>query len=475
MMQARNLRVDEYDLSDYSKQVRIIVNEGRNFAKDLLALCGNLDEAKLLLSHDALLDSYSLTKEETKWDYKCLDEAVVSNHKEIVTQDFSQRIFRETWHNNEELTNPLPVPFLGLFLKFLTTVIFTPYYILLHLLFFMPCESFGKMKYLEKNWPRVYKGTFYYTIPRNRCLADIIAHLQMIALILVVMINPNDKQHQIDPDWYDIFLCLWTIGGLVKILRDIIFYFTALYQDHMMKKKKYKNRLYQCLKSDFLQLSGYKTLVFICCFFILLGQILKAKGFENCMVETGTSGVIERLIQLVMRSFIPKDCQKDNPSEYCDKSLLKTSYALIGAGSTLCILTLLPWLELNSYLGPVLIALRSTIGDILKILTTFLFFLFAFSVGLHFSLKYSNMYCEDELNKIAARRFLNESYYCEGPEISTNISGFTLEDNVNHFRFFVESIKTCFWSLFDPGHPEVIGCTQVTFTDFSTYLLYSKI
>ena len=106
MMQARNLRVDEYDLSDYSKQVRIIVNEGRNFAKDLLALCVNLDEAKLLLSHDALLDSYSLTKEETKWDYKCLDEAVLSNHKEIVTQDFSQRIFRETWHNNEEL-NPL--------------------------------------------------------------------------------------------------------------------------------------------------------------------------------------------------------------------------------------------------------------------------------------------------------------------------------------------------------------------------------
>ena len=45
--------------------------------------------------------------------------------------------------------------------------------------------------------------------------------------------------------------------------------------------------------------------------------------------------------------------------------------------------------------------------------------------------------------------------------LETNMTGFNLEDNVNHFRLLKEAIKTCFWSLFDPGHPEVIGCTQV--------------
>ena len=302
-----------------------------------------------------------------------------------------------------------------------------------------------------KKWPRFHNIFFYYTVPRNRCFGDIVGHLQMIALILVVMINPLDQEKKLDPNWYDILLCLWAVGCLARVFREIFFFSKSMHQNHKKRKHNYRTHLYNCLKNDFLQISAFKSLAAICGCFILAGLSLKAKGFWPCVLEEGLD--------------FPINCLTDNPLTHCDDSPLKTSYALIGIGATLCILTLLHWFELNSYLGPVLIALRRTIGDILKILTTFIFFLFAFSVGLHFSLKYSNMYCEGEHAKIEGRKHLyaNDTDTCDGFAfaVNTTMQGFNLEDDVNQFRRFKQSMKTCFWSLFDPGHPEVIGCTQV--------------
>ena len=89
------------------------------------------------------------------------------------------------------------------------------------------------------------------------------------------------------------------------------------------------------------------------------------------------------------------------------------------------------------------------------------------------------MYCEGEHAKIEGRKHLyaNDTDTCDGFAfaVNTTMQGFNLEDDVNQFRRFKQSMKTCFWSLFDPGHPEVIGCTQVIFTDFRTYFLYIKI
>ena len=104
---AMNLDVDEYDLAEYDKHLRNIINEGREFLRDLVSQCENLEEAKLLLSHDSQLDHYGLKHESTYWDYGRLDEACLSNHMDLVTHDFSQRIFRETWCNLENIKRPL--------------------------------------------------------------------------------------------------------------------------------------------------------------------------------------------------------------------------------------------------------------------------------------------------------------------------------------------------------------------------------
>ena len=43
MMIAKNLRVDKYDLSEYAKLLKKIVNEGREFVTDIVSMCENLE------------------------------------------------------------------------------------------------------------------------------------------------------------------------------------------------------------------------------------------------------------------------------------------------------------------------------------------------------------------------------------------------------------------------------------------------
>merc|ERR1719318_195913 len=179
-------------------------------------------------------------------------------------------------------------------------------------------------------------------------------------------------------------------------------------------------RYINSLKDNFLQITNYKVLQFLCCCLILLGKLFKLIGFKDCTnpPQPGTT----RNQNIYQGSVLLYKCEQDDPLKHCDNSFLKTAYALIGIGATLCILNLLHWFELNSYLGPIMISLRQTIGDILKILTTFVVFLFAFSVGLHFSLRLSNMYCEGEHAKIVTR---NATDYIENytdARVETNMT-----------------------------------------------------
>ena len=280
------------------------------------------------------------------------------------------------------------------------------------------------------------------------------------------MANPNDKRGFLEIDWYDIFLWTWAIGILMKKSREFFYFFQPQICHYSKINENHVTRSFSSFKDNFLQITNYKVLQMLCCTCILLGHMFKIIGFKHCISSSDNN-----------RSTLVYECKHDNLLEHSDDSLLKASYTMIGFGATLSILNLLRWFELNSYLGPIMISLRKTIADIFRILTTFLVFLFAFSTGLHFSLRFSNIYCEDEHKKVVARfesvqditssmkEIMETNLTGYNPEedarIETNMTGFNLEDNVNHFRLFKEALKTCFWSLFDPGHPEVIGCTQV--------------
>ena len=456
---AKNMSVDKYDLAEYVKQLRNIIDEGREFLGDLISLCQNMKEAKLLLSHDSMLDHYELKHDLTDWNYGRLDEACLSKHMNMVTNDYSQRIFKETFCGVNHAQSPnISSSFI---MDLLSATFLAPFHLVFYIFAYLPCKSFGSLESLTsrlKDCPPFFQSLFFhYSVPKNRCSSDIVCHLALICLIILTMVNPHDEPHKLDIDWYDVCLLVWTFGCLFKHTIEALVFVKDFFSCGEKSKMTHWTRSIKSIQDP------YNLLQCLCCAFILLGKLFKFIGFLECSAQH--SSEYSEYENSIWPNIVFFECTQDDPQRYCDNSYLKTGYSLIGVGSTLCILNLLYWFELNSKLGPIIVSLERTFGDILKIQATFLVFLFAFSIGLHFSLRLSNMYCKGEVTKINATLEARTGFYAENcnieKQIESAIEGFSLEDNVNHFRNFRESMKTCLWSLFDPGHPEVIGCTQV--------------
>jgi hypothetical protein len=371
---AMNLSVDEYDLAEYNNQLQKIINEGRNFLGDLISQCVTLEEAKLLLSHDYLLNHYALRYETTEWAYPRLDEACLSKHKELVTHDFSQRIFRENWLKSTKLKNVKS----GVMNKIIAGCILCPLYILFYLFGYLPMKSFGSLdcngnlqfEAKLKRFPVLFDLFFHFSVPVNRCISDFSSHLLFILFILLTMINPNDEENVLDVNWYDAFLVIWAVGFCAKCSRQAFHFLKNFFFSGSLYQSAHQKRSLQGVRDV------YNVLQFLCSILILLGKMFKFVGFD-CSFS------------LDSESIYSWPFEKDNPQDYCDNSFLKTGYTLIGLGATVCILNLLHFFEFNSYFGPIILSMRQTAHDIMQVLTTFVVFLIAFSVGLHFSLKFS--------------------------------------------------------------------------------------
>ncbi len=99
---------------------------------------------------------------------------------------------------------------------------------------------------------------------------------------------------------------------------------------------------------------------------------------------------------------------------------------------------LLQFLRLHAIVGAVYVALNRCLWIVGSFVVTYGTITIAFTCGMHFILKSSRDNCLPELK------------------------GFTNETTVEHnpFMLYHKSLKTLFWSMFDPGHPELVGpCT----------------
>ena len=388
----------------------------------------------------------------------------MNNPQELVTNDFTQRIFREEWQKRNVTTSGfLSLGRMKEFILAFTCTFLVPIFPILHLLIHLPMKYLKEGKQAEITshsktlsedgkddstdcWQNMTK---YYSVPKNRCIGAFQSHVILVVLLILAMANPQDQPKEIDADWYDVLLTIWCIGYCIQCLRESHW----LLKDsckQLYREWNISNNRWNTLKRTWAgQTDAYKLTQFICCLLILIGQTCKLHGFQWWIFKGEDSLVSENI--------------SDDPLEHCDRSVLKAGYAFVGIGATLCILNLLHWFELSSKVGPIILSLFLTLGDILRILITYVVMLLAFSVGLHYSLKFSSMYCEGESTKeelrLKYKSQMKSNTTCGAKRIETKMEGFSLEDNVNHFRDFQESVKTCFWSVFDPGHPEVIGCT----------------
>jgi len=259
----------------------------------------------------------------------------------------------------------------------------------------------------------IHHFILFFSFPFNRFVADVLMHLFFLTILLIGMINPNNLEDRIDVDWYDLLL---PVLAFAYVFEDIV----AVYQ-------------FRGINTGWLQ---YYDLIFHLS--VLLGILLRAIGFYGaCIGESEHTNLFAVLY----------DCDKENPSNSTDFNKVLSpvvyGYVFYAFGMLMGSLKLLYWTQLSHTLGPLVISIKSVFKDILLVAFTYFMFLISFSMAMKYVME------------------LAESDGCGAGDAKiqdVTICPFDLDKEVNRFLTYRDAIKTFFWSLFDPGHPEVVGC-----------------
>ena len=195
---------------------------------------------------------------------------------------------------------------------------------------------------------------------------------------------------------------------------------------------------------------------------------------------------------------------------------------LQGIAITMIFIHLLQFFRLHPTVGTVYVAMKRCITTTLSFLFTYFMITVAFAVGLHFILKLSGETCERNGDTIAYDCKANKTgisneiaVWCSAVDPKTNATvrvpcsdtclytvatysddaalwqcdggtphlefvadenrvgryfG-TLGDKINRFTDIYLSLKTLVWSVFEPGHYEVVGCSEGVSRYISLFLL----
>lgn len=274
----------------------------------------------------------------------------------------------------------------------------------------------------------------HYTIPFNRFVAHFTSHLIYTALILLVAINPADVPGQIEPDWYDYLAIIYSVAYLIADAQE-----------------NAKN-----MKMGFTDI--IITYNFVFRLLILVGMLLKAIGFYWTCLKP------EDREDQQLTSYM--SCTTDDPSNFNhfkNISLVSVGYGLYSIGMTLSMLKILYWSQLHHILGPLSISIKKVIKDLILVATAYALFLIAFSVSITYILELSKLeFCDtDEVNRTLIHH--NEKEYHSETVLNQTVLiveySYSQDKTFNHFRNYTDALKTAFWSLFEPGHPEVVGCS----------------
>ena len=201
---------------------------------------------------------------------------------------------------------------------------------------------------------------------------------------------------------------------------------------------------------------------------VLMGLLIKAVGFSlECPKEEVVTEEVTATHARWLLSYA--GCIRDNPADLnYDKvtSLVAIGYGLYGLGMTLSLLKILYWSQLHHVLGPLSISIKKVIKDLVLVATAYILFLFAFSIGIKHILELSQLeFCDEEevhqvFNHTEDYHIVNRTYSELNRTLSLVEYSYSQDKTFNHFRSYKDALKTAFWSLFEPGHPEVVGCSS---------------
>ena len=163
-------------------------------------------------------------------------------------------------------------------------------------------------------------------------------------------------------------------------------------------------------------------------------------AIDRCFQNVkGNSVRFSDICSIITDFLLPSGCSLGVAKDYTTERpwMTQLETCMTGIGVTLAITKLFYWCQLSSWLGPLAILTKKVFRDILKVGTAYVVFYLAFSVGIH---------------------------YIMSVPVPVGTKNCTDNGSYNRFSVFLTkkssdgALKTAFWSIFDPGHPEYLGC-----------------
>lgn len=376
---------------EYASKFEQIERENNKFAVQMLDLCKTSEEAEIILSND--LNS----RKDSSSTYPRIESAILTRNTEFVAHDFCQQVLRKKLLTSELTGKILPWNSASKIDKALYIVSCV---ILMPLHFITKClqdvyyrfrttsepepvdvEDFGKRKREEQT--SCFES--FFAFPMHRFMAHGASSLLFLAILISQDLLPDNRY----------FPCIVLAYAVSYIVSDV-----QRYLSHRSPGFCNINNL-----SDEISFWNIYNMV------------------NDLLLLSGTG------LKVYIQYTSPKEKSFQDQLEAC----------LSGLALTMAILKLLYWCQLSSWLGPLAISIRRVMQDVAMVLTAYLIFFVAFTLGIHF---------------IMSVPVPIDDAKCEDDEEKNGFSILFHEEN----RTTQTAWKTALWAFFDPGHPEYLGC-----------------
>ncbi|XP_059092149.1 short transient receptor potential channel 5-like [Tigriopus californicus] len=472
----------------FGNTLDLIAKMVKKFIWVMLNLCEGKAQVELFLGQDDGIDGLSL-KGSTLLPR--IYQGLQLSLEDFVTHDSCQQVIRESFYGNEGGDQLFDQGTLNYYLATSMQVAMTPWYSLWYILFKLKCSSkkrdqnedivqipSGVNNYnsmnppnyvsteAKKSWPRKWASNL--DVPFCRMTSHVGWYLLFVAWVLLSHMNFNSAITGVESlraDTYDYLACVWAVGFTLADIQVMIQLMRSVRLKHGSHLDLIKAKVKKSLSNAYIDYRIVSHLT------LIAGYTIEFAGFKY---------------------------KNDVSFRHCvdpedQFSWVRTGNCLQGLAIVLIITQLLQLFRLHPTVGSVYIGMRRCIAIVASFMLAYLIITVAFALGLNFILCCELEECNDLNYTCQDGNFLMErkvigAYCVNGTEASHipcrddcwtsflegqqpkecqmvpkigAFEGFTnaADSPENQFRTMSKSMKTLFWSVFDPGHPEVVGCS----------------
>lgn len=457
-------------MSTFAERLEKLQDNVEAFLVAFIKNINNSEKAKIFLNREDEIEDISLSRDQSTF-FPRIHLGLTLNLKSFVSHDNCQKsiydtIIDESWRNYRTPSKYcLPV---------IRQMILTPVFCLAFL--------FGRCCCAQDPQKRGFVNVLTRNLqaPINNFISHTVSYLVFVSLIIWNHSNPQD-QAGIDITFFNVGLVIYAFSFWCLDIR-LMYHLSRSVQSVTNCCKQVKN---------FFSNWSY-NFRFVAHFMLLFGLVLESLGY---VLEPYASARKEKF----------SACATDNAYTYEGYSVVLIGISCQGIGTVMILSYAIHFFRLHPTLGALYIGIRKCFSLIISFAFTYLILFGAFTIGLHSIMKYNvaNCYspkdnkCEAIHKQVQSTSLdltficLNETQgmaFCSNDCIqdwiknSTKVNcadGTTLRPiaqtpaiqsilNIlnslpnmrNVFHSLNSTSKALFWAIFEPGNPDLVGCSE---------------